>query len=111
MTVAELIAKFQHYLQKYPKRSGEKPLALQADIDDTYHTVSLKTQSVSVPAFALFERTGFGEALSVSSVKAALEGFQDQTISVVIDSGSTRYNVVDVAADKKQTLVLLTQKI
>jgi hypothetical protein len=109
-TIEQLLADFEKYLHKYPKRPGEAPLSLKADIDDTYHTVTLQTLPVSIPPAAVFERIGFGHALSVSSVKAALEGLPNKNIGVVVDSGMTRYEVVGVAVDKKQSLILLTQK-
>lgn len=109
LTVAQLLEEFQKYLKKYPKRFGEAPLSLKADIDDTYHTVTLQTLPVSAPPAVVFERSASEKALSVSSIKAALEGLSDQNIGVVIFAGA-RYEVIDVAVDNKQSLILLTRK-
>lgn len=109
MTIAELLTEFERYLKKYPKKSGEKPLVVQADVDDGYFAVIVRNLLSAEPPHVAFERVGFGETMSVYSVKAALEGIANNT-EVFVTVGATRYSISGVAAHNKQAVILLTQK-
>lgn len=101
MTTGELIADCRRFVAKYPKRNGEKPLTLLADIGDLYRPVLLS--SVSADGVVFVESTA-GTEVNVETVIKALES---------APSGAQVYllkrPLAAVAMHNKQAVVLLPQ--
>lgn len=112
MTVSTLITQFNNLVRENPRPKGQPPLVVKAEIDGASFAVVLRILPVSSPLTVVFERVGFGQAMSVLSFKAALEGIAEvagNTIIVVM-SGVTRYEIVGLRVENNEAVILCTKK-
>ena len=78
-------------------------------INDDYHPVLLETLPVSQPPTVVFRTDTTAKLPSLINFQAALAAVPGET-PVCVLHGDDRYNVVGVAAHKKQCVILVTQK-